>query len=214
MTLTPGSEEIYAFVPLLEKYYKVKLNVSEKVTKPELVDYLNDSYFNNEYEINLASKVLSIGLWNYNPDTTDLFIYEVADVILLLTRGLDRFKHLDISCNLVTHIHELKAAGFKATLINDTVGQLPKLIKKNEFITRWFKKGEVIVINPTSTTPVMELLNAKAFIQFKKGYEMSDVNYANEYNEIYQLANIFEVKVYTAVTDTELRVLLNSIKNN
>lgn len=214
MTLTPGSEEIYAFVPLLEKYYKVKLNVSEKVTKPELVDYLNDSYFNNEYEINLASKVLSIGLWNYNPDTTDLFIYEVADVILLLTRGLDRFKHLDISCNLVTHIHELKAAGFKATLINDTVGQLPKLIKKNEFITRWFKKGEVIVINPTSTTPVMELLNAKAFIQFKKGYEMSDANYANEYNEIYQLANIFEVKVYTAVTDTELRVLLNSIKNN
>lgn len=214
MTLTPGSEDAYAFVPLLEKYYRVKLNVSEKVTKPELVDYLNDSYFNNEYEINLASKVLSIGLWNYNPDTTDLFIYEVADVILLLTRGLDRFKHLDISCNLVTHIHELKAAGFKATLINDTVGQLPKLIKKNEFITRWFKKGEVIIINPTSTTPVTELLNAKAFIQFKEGYEMSDTNYANEYNEIYQLANIFEVKVYTAVTDTELRVLLNSLKNN
>lgn len=213
MKLTEGSEDYLAFLPLLESYLNQELIPDLSIDYndlPELYSFLRDVFVTSK---DLTDEgTLSIGLGNLTPICTHLFIHTVADVLDL--RVNTNKSDLRVLTNLVTHHEEIRKKGYDTYLINSEVGQLPDLTPNHLGTHKWIRPGTKVIVNPSSVTSLEELLSAKALLQYRDGYVPGEYNYANEYNEIYQLGRIFNVPVYTAVTETEMRVLINLIQIN
>lgn len=207
MTLTEGSLKHYAFIPLLESHFRCRLILPEDAIFVQLRSYIEDTFLPTPTSNYPLGGYLTIGFANITGKTTILFIHTVADVIAL-SKSHPRNYIFTVVTNLVTHLHELRKLGYDTELIKIKVPQL----KFSGLANKWQIPGSGIFINPTSTTEVFEMLKSKAFVQFKEAYEPGDDNYANEYNEIYQLANIFKVPVYTAITHAELETITELIK--
>lgn len=197
-----------AFVPLLESYFNERIHV-DCLAVVDLLDFYRTKYESPEKE--KSEDTISMGASNWDGEDY-IFMWEVSDLFYMIDKEMIdalRKRGTIIICNLATHVQEVQKLGIKSFLINPTGSRLPELtLRKGEEVLSKDKKRKNYIINPHSGYKLNDLINSKKFIKYyKKSYNWGDKNYANEYCEVYHLANLLGADVLTAITRSELNVL-------
>lgn len=208
--LNPGNE---AFIPLLEQYFSETIKVAHPNDSAILKYYR--LLFEPVKSILRTDRTLCIGSENFDPEADFLFIWEVKDVIALLSKEWIISEDVIIVCNLETHYHELKMLPNEVFSVYSRLKRnVPELTLKDKDFSILMRSRSEVLINPTSNTGP-ELFDCKAFVKLKyDAFHPSDGNYSNEYCEVYQLATIIGVQVFTATSDSELTAIKEHIKSN
>lgn len=201
-----------AFVPLLEDYFIESIYVP--ITSESKILKYHRLLHEKQKNIISRDKNICIGVDAYDSSVDYLFVWQVSDVIKLVTNtGLISMDRVKIICNLETHFHELIAAGYIVESVYQKLGRnLPIINFKDPDFAMLTKSRSSVMINPTSKSNE-DIFNCIAFIKFRENaFEPSDDNYSNEFCEVYQMATIIGVEVYTTTSKEEVNSIMDQIK--
>jgi hypothetical protein len=203
------------FIPMLERYFRTELEVD--VVTPILsiyrdiqVDKFTKSRDDLTLKVGLHKEDTCLLLLDEIKGIDYLLVTKVCEVLCIIRKEVDLDPKTVILCTLRTHIEELKKFS------NNLCIYLPFEDKSlTDLPYHPESTSEIILDNFNSKTALKdELLKCKFIIaSYTNCFEPGDYNYANEYNEIYHLARILKVDVFTSINPWESSYLHNSLEH-
>lgn len=203
------------FIPMLERYFRTELEVDEispilSIYKDVQVDKFTKSRDELKLKVGIYKENTCLHLLDNLKGIDYILVTKVSEVLCIIRKEVELDPKTVILCTLRTHIEELKKFSnnlciyipFEDKVLND----LPYHSEST---------SELILDNFTiKTAPKEELLKCKFIIaSYTNCFEPDDYNYANEYNEIYHLARILKVDVFTSINPWESSYLHNSLEH-
>lgn len=208
-----------AFIPLLEDYFDCDIKYEEEV--PPLLKYhelVNKKIPRKNGQrgtivIGLESLALIEAPYHLD-DVKYLFIWEVKDVITLCSSPSLVDLDTIILCNLETHLFELKAVHNLVESVYSKLGRNLPLIE--------IKSGMELILGNKSGSSVNPkydegegIVKCKALIKYTEmAFTPSDTNYSNEYCEVYQMAAILGIDVFTCTNQYELESMTTNLTHS